>query len=168
MARSTSNLRAMRNLTASSLDSGDTPCWLVHLLISSRNCLVAWNRDRCSHKTPIIEGSDRKEMKLGFKLDTSSEEVSSTASRNMFQHNSTAWLDIYREVSCAVVWLGKQWEPCEGVCRLHTDSGEQNKYVCSQAATLREGTKENSSAWSSRRKQSNKSKVTNKTEGWQM
>lgn len=45
MARRTSNLRAMRNLTATFQESGDTLYWPVHLLISSRNCLVACGRD---------------------------------------------------------------------------------------------------------------------------
>lgn len=46
MARRTSNLRAMRNLTATFQESGDTLYWPVHLLISSRNCLVACGRDK--------------------------------------------------------------------------------------------------------------------------
>lgn len=46
MARRTSNLRAMRNLTATFQESGDTLYWPVHLLISSRNCLVACGRDQ--------------------------------------------------------------------------------------------------------------------------
>lgn len=45
MARRTSNLRAMRNLTATFQESGDTLYCPVHLLISSRNCLVACRRD---------------------------------------------------------------------------------------------------------------------------
>lgn len=49
MARRTSNLRAMRNLTATFQESGDTLYWPVHLLISSRNCFVACGRDqRCA------------------------------------------------------------------------------------------------------------------------